>query len=90
MSQSVYLTENHTSIAKPFSLRVRTFEGIEVEWRCITDLTANDAKLLTKECIPWKDNEPDWDKHNNRIAIMMAERDKAAAEKRLAELRRQS
>jgi hypothetical protein len=84
----IYIQENYASIEKPFTLTGRSHESLgETEYWDIAYLNAFNAKLLHQHGIPWRsDKEPDWEKHDNRIALMKAKKQKFELDKRIAEL----
>lgn len=68
----LYIKENTHCVQKPFSLCLRSFEGIDVEWTTICDLSEYSANLLIEKKAFWYNAEPDWDKHYKRVALLEA------------------
>jgi hypothetical protein len=83
---SAYVRLDYSSIERPFTIEGRDAHCGGTEYWTIARLSETDARLLVQEGLPWRNGEPDWDKHYHTIERMKAERDKKIAERRLAEL----
>ena len=82
----VYIRAEYQSIERPFCLEGREHTMAEtIKWT-ICSLSADNARLLSENGIGWRDGEPDWVVHAQKIALMQAQKDKADAEKRIAKL----
>ena len=82
-----YVRPCYQSIEKPFVIEGRFSHCGGTDKWIIARVSEDDAKLLIESGLDWAHGSgPDWAEHYKKIAIMEAERDKANAEKRLAEL----
>jgi hypothetical protein len=67
----VYIVENTTSAAKPFTLQKRITNMAETDITDICNLSITNAKLLVECGIPWRyGKEPDWEKLEQRLNSM--------------------
>jgi hypothetical protein len=85
-----YIRATYKSIERPFELIGRGHGPVETNYWTIAYLSKDNAQLLAAEGLSWRDGEPDWEAHERRIELLLAGRDKANAEKRIAELRGQA
>lgn len=82
-----YVRADYLSIEKPFIIEGREHTYGETERWTIARVSTGSAKLIVENGLSWwNGEEPDWDAHDKRIALMKAQRDKAEAEKRIAAL----